>query len=488
MLQPHSLAVDLGTSHLKVAVVRADGHVAALCSRPIVTRFDDDGAGEQDADSWWAALLDAGRQVVFDSGVDPVAIVAVSCTSQYMSLVPVAADGTPVGPALMWMDGRGAELSPHLFGPEQRSLWRSRHGLAPFGSDDLCHMQFFHESMPRVYESAATFVEPVDALTARLVGYVTANPNTAFPLLLTNNFDGSITSFDPVLVRAAGVDSSKLPQLVAVGTILGSLQPNVADALGLTASTLVVSGTIDSATSAIGTAAISTNRLGIVIGTTSVVVAHTDRMMLDHRRSLFTAPSAIADRFVLLAENGIGGRAVEHLGGLLSMTTDQFVSLAGHAPPGANGAWFAPWLVGSMAPRPNPALRGSLMGLGLATTTADIARAALEGVALNLAWLVPEVEEFVHERFSSITFGGGAAASPLWAQILADACQLPVRRVSEPRATNARAAGLLALASCGEGDLAGLAALIPVAQIHDPHPEAIYEQARERLIRASEAI
>jgi len=86
-----------------------------------------------------------------------------------MSVVPVAADGMPVGPVIMWMDGRGAEATRYLRRREHLGVWLERHGLAPFGSDDIAHIAVLRDRHPLAYAAAAAFVEPVDAITARLV-------------------------------------------------------------------------------------------------------------------------------------------------------------------------------------------------------------------------------------------------------------------------------------------------------------------------------
>jgi xylulokinase len=485
MAGPCCLAIDLGTTALKAAAVDATGQVLTLVSLPIDTYFVDDGV-EQHAEQWWSQLVAAVREIIVTVPVQSIEMI--TCTAQYMSLVPVGPDGVPVGPVLMWMDERAVPYADRFANKELKRLWRQRHGLRPFGSDGLSRMLFVQAEQSEIYHAAARFVEPVDALTARLVGHVTANQNSAFPLLLSDNRQLGMTDYDAQLIEMAGVDRRKLPEIVPVGQTVGTLCGGAASELGLLPSTQVVSGVIDSATSAIGTRAVTPNQCGVVIGTTAVVVAHTESLLIDPARALMTAPSGLPDRYVLLAENGVGGKAIEQVANLLNLTIGDLFGLADSAPPGCHGAGFLPWLVGSMAPRPNPGLRGGFVGLSLSTSVPDLARSALEGVAVNIGWLVSEVEEFLTQKFSSLSFGGGVAASPLVGQILADVCQLPVSRVGEPRATNARAGALLAFAYRGDIPFEGIAKRVPIAATHEPRPEFadVYMAARERLIRAQQ--
>ena len=81
---------------------------------------------------------------------------------------------------------------------------------------------------------------------------------------------------------------------------------------------------------------------------------------------------------------------------------------------------------------------------------------------------LPVVEGFTGHTVTHLPFGGGGASSPLWAQILAEAMGVPVHRLAEPRATNARGAAFLALSDLGLISLADVPSLLEVAQVHEP--------------------
>jgi sugar (pentulose or hexulose) kinase len=151
---------------------------------------------------------------------------------------------------------------------------------------------------------------------------------------------------------------------------------------------------------------------------------------------------------------------------------------------------FLPWLLGSVAPSPNDDVRAAFVGLSLAHDRRHAMRATLEGVALNLAWLLPHVEAFLGNPLATLPFGGGGAMSPLWAQILADATHRPVQRLAEPRATNARGAAFLAFAELGALQLSDVPSLLRVDQTHEPEPRhrAVMDAALARLIALHPAL
>jgi xylulokinase len=130
-----------------------------------------------------------------------------------------------------------------------------------------------------------------------------------------------------------------------------------------------------------------------------------------------------------------------------------------------------------MAPRFDRHQRGAFLGLGLGSNRADMARAVLEGVAVNLARLVPHVTAVAGCGEVPIRFGGGGAASALWGQILADATGATVQRLADPGFTNCRGAALVALAESGDVDWADIPSLVQVAQVHEPDPLAVQRYA-----------
>jgi len=147
-------------------------------------------------------------------------------------------------------------------------------------------------------------------------------------------------------------------------------------------------------------------------------------------------------------------------------------------PAGANGLLFLPWLMGSLAPGFRRRSRGGFVNVGIASTRSDMARAVLEGVALNAAWLLPHFSALAERRYPLVTIGGGGAGSSVWGQILADCFGVRVRRLASSRTTNAHGAALLALAESGHVALAELPTLLDVAEVHEPDDAAHAVYAR----------
>jgi xylulokinase len=475
---PCVLAVDLGTSGLKVAVVDDTGRVLAHREARLTTIHLAEGGAEQDADEWWRLFGECARAIA-PAHADDIAAVAV--TSQYMSIVAIDADGRPLHNAIMWMDSRGARGNHHRIAPETVDLFFERHGLAPLGFGDQTHIAFLRAARPDVHASAAAFVEPVDALNARLTGRICATQTTAMPLMTVDNRTHGATAHDPDLVAASGIDPAQLPPIVPFDEIVGTLTPAAAEHLGLHTDTVVVTGTIDSITSGIGCGAIDADACALIVGTTTVIVTHVDRKTADLDHGLVSVPSPLPGRWFVMAENGVGGKPLELWLDVIGQAHDRAEHEAATSPPGSNGVLHLPWLNGTIAPVSDGRMRGGFVNLGLDTSRADMTRAVYEGVALNAAWLLPHVAALAERPvWPRVRFGGGGARSAFWAQVLADVLGTTVERVAEPAATNARGAALLAHARLGHIAIADIPDLVQVTDIHEPD-EAAHATHRRAL-------
>ena len=474
-----ALAVDLGTTAAKAAVVSLDGHVLGAGTEPITTVFRGGGAAEQDAEAVWTAVLAASSRALAQAGQSArVGVAVVCCTGQWASIVPVDGSGSPVGPLFTWFDRRGSthveRITSGPSGAAVASRWREIHGFGPGTS--LTHLLHVQHDKPDMHRRTVSYLEPVDYLTARFCGVIATTGNTSMPMALSDTRVLGSTRWSAELCALAGVDMTRLPQLVGARTVLGDILPAVADRLGLRRSVAVTTGANDSVAMALGTDAIAEGRGTVVTGTTGVLTAHHSVRVNDVERSVVTMPSALDDRFYVVAEGGLGGKALEVFLAQLAPgddVSDAFASvdgLAASVAPGADGVMFLPWLIGSMAPRADEHQRGAFLGISLRTTRAHLLRAVLEGVAMQMRWLVDEVSAAIGVQFASLRFAGGGAESTVWAQIMADVLGRVVELVRDPRQANARGAALLGFLSIGAIGTGDLAALVAISNTYEPDP------------------
>ena len=242
----HILAIDLGTSALKAALVSVTGDVLASEQEACRVELLPDGGAEQDPEEWWALIARASSRLMARGAIPPESVVAISCTAQWSGTVPVDKHGCPVRDAIIWMDSRGAQYVRRItrgpvrvqgYGADKLVRWiRKTAGIpAQSGKDPLAHILWLKHEEPETYRRATVFLEPKDWLNLRLTGRAAASYDSIALHWVTDNRDPHRIRYDAALLRLAGVQGSQLPELLAATDILGPLLPGPADALGVPA-------------------------------------------------------------------------------------------------------------------------------------------------------------------------------------------------------------------------------------------------------------
>src|SRR5262249_28256424 len=260
------LAIDLGTSALKVALVSVTGEVIAAGEEAHRVQLLPGGGAEQDPEGWWAMITRVSSRLMARGVVPPGAVAAVCCTAPWSGTVPGDEGGRPFRNAIIWMASRGAPYARRItsgrvrlsgYGADKLARWiRKTAGIpAHSGKDSLAHILWLKHEEPEAYRAASLFLEPKDWLNLRLTGKAAASFDSIALHLATDDRPRGQLPHDPALLRLAGVAGSKLPALRAATDILGPLLPGPAAELGVPAGLPVVVGTPDLHSAAIGSGA-----------------------------------------------------------------------------------------------------------------------------------------------------------------------------------------------------------------------------------------
>jgi xylulokinase len=480
------LAVDLGTGGPKVGLVSLTGRIAYREQQPVATRFGLDGEATQDPEEWWRLVLAAGRRAMDSGAVASDRVVAVSCTGQWASTVPVDAAGTPVGDCLLWSDTRGGPLAREAVGgwlagyaPLTALRWIRRSGGAPStsGADPIGHILYVERRLPGVARATRFYLEPVDYLSMRFSGVAAASPASMAATWLIDNRRPEHLVYDPVLVGSAGVPADKLPPLRPSASAVGTVTPEIAAELGIGEGTVVVAGTPDLHSGWAGSGAVAEGEAHVAISTTSWVSCPLRRKKTDPLRQIATVPGVFPALRLVANNQETGGRALDWIRAHLAEdgaapSFEELDGLAARSGPGSGRVLFTPWLDGERSPVDDRRARAGFHNLSLQTTRADLVRSVLEGVAFNSRWLLEAVERFAGQRFPSVRAIGGGASSDVWCSIYASVLGRPVEQVADARDANLRGSALLAGLALGRLRWDELGSLVPVEAVHCPDPEA----------------
>ena len=338
-------------------------------------------------------------------------------------------NGDVIRPALIWCDQRTeaqCEELRHLFGQKRLIELTCNPPLTNF---TLTKLLWVRQNEPENWDRARTLLLPKDYVRYRLTGEFACDVADASGTLL---LDVAKRAWADEVVKKTGLDSKMLPKLYESQEVCGQVSAVGAQQTGLAVGTPVVAGAGDQAAGAIGMGITRPGAVSAMIGTSGVVFAATDRPALDPAGRLHTFCHAIPDRWHVMGVTQAAGLSLRWFRDQLfcgaSGSTDPYelmTEMAGTVPAGADGAFWAPYLMGERTPHLDPQARAAFVGLTASHTRAHLIRAILEGVAFSLKDTFMILEE-IGVPVRNIRLGGGGARSRLWRQIQADVYGRPV--------------------------------------------------------------
>ncbi|MBW1709795.1 MAG: FGGY-family carbohydrate kinase [Deltaproteobacteria bacterium] len=488
------LAIDLGTSGSKTALVSVYGEIIDFDFQKVPLNLLPNGGAEQNPDDWWNAIMTTSKRLIGKNLISPDDIAAISCTAQWSGTVAVDRNGDHLMNAVIWMDSRGAEpLEKIIKGPvnvagyDARKIipWIRLTGGAPAqsGKDPVAHILFIKNEYPDIYNKTYKFLEPKDYINLRLTGEYAASFDSITLHWVTDNRDVSNVSYHDKLLKMAKLDREKLPDLKRSIDILGTIKEEVAKELGLRKDTKVVLGSPDVPSAAIGSGAVRDFEGHIYIGTSSWILAHVPFKKTDIFHNIASIPCSIPGRYVIANEQETAGASLTFLRDNILYHKDEllkeekvphvyqiFDRIAEKVPAGSHNVIFTPWLYGERTPVENHLMRAGLYNLSLENTREDIIRAFLEGVAYNQKWVLKYVEKFIGRKMDPINMIGGGANSDVWCQIHADVLDRTIKQVEDPIQANARGAAFIALVGLGYINFDDIPKYIKIKQVYKPNP------------------
>jgi xylulokinase len=428
------LAMDIGSTRIKALALAADGTPERVHAVPSVLQMPRPGEAVVDADALWGQVLQLLRQAA-ETSPRPAAL-AISNQRATVFLLDEAA--RPLAPGLSWQDGRGAAEMAQFMAQVGTEHFRQITGLAPSVIWSLAKILWWRS---RGLPAGARFATIQDWLLHRLgaEGWFIDPANASLTGLLAIR---SLT-WDPDLLRAAGVEPAQLPSLLPSATPVGVLSSDVALATGLPSGLPLILGGGDQQCADLGVGAIDAGQVSVNLGTAGVVSAPISQPAIDPLGRLVCLAHVRPGTWVLEGLEGSYGGAVQWGRRLLR---EDLPALAREVPMGSRGLLFYPYLAGSGAPDNDPRARGVLLGLTIAHDRADVARAVLEGVTLELVRILAAMRELapVHQLLAS----GGGERERLLLDLLANCSDLPVACAPHPE-SSLIGAGLLAWVGLG---------------------------------------
>jgi xylulokinase len=469
------LGIDVGTSGTRAVVVDEKGRVVGSATAEHAP-FDSPRTGwaEQDPRDWWRAAIQAIHGVLAEPEISADEIVGVGFSGQMHGSTLLDERDEVLRPALIWCDQRTADQCRAIterVGAGRLIELTSNPALTGF---TLPKMLWVRDHEPDVWARVHSVLLPKDYVRLQLTGEKATDVADASGTLL---FDVANRRWSAPMLDALEIDGACLPPVFESAEITGRVSAAGAAVTGLVAGTPVVAGAGDQAAGAVGMGIVRAGTISATIGTSGVVFAATDRPSLDPRGRVHTFCHAVPGRWHVMGVTQAAGLSLrwfrDQFGAGIDDGRDPYERLtseAARAPAGADGALWAPYLMGERTPHLDPDARGALVGLTASHTRAHVIRAILEGVAFSLRETFDIFRE-INVPLETIRLGGGGARSLLWRQIQADVYGHQVE-ILEAEEGAAYGAALLAGVGCGVWPSvdAACAAVVRVANRTSPDP------------------
>lgn len=389
------------------------------------------GKVEQCPQDWYQAILHASQACGKHLKEHGLALDAVALTCQRSSLLLLDGKLEPVAPAMMWQDTRPLPVLKKMEAipnAAETVFQKSGTWLNPVFTGPK--ILWYRVNEPSLWNKARYTTVIADYLIAKMTGRPVLDVTYA---ARTHLMDLIKEQWDPELAGLFGASLEKLSPICKQGDIVGALSPAFADVSGLHAGTPVVSAGGDQQCAALGAGIIHPGQALINAGTGANILAWSDAPVFDGEHRFFTEPAALPNGYLLEASTLTAASVYRwgyeqfYPGKSSYAQMDMEAEAAG---PGAHGVLLLPYFQGRGTPDWNRSAAGTFHGITLGTTRGDLARAILEGIALEIAECLS-----IMGRFDTITLSGGLAACPFFDQLLADITALPVSKISHPNQT-----------------------------------------------------
>ncbi len=485
------LALDQGTTSSRAVLVDAEGRIVASAQHQLSQDFPRPGWVEQNPGEIWATVRDCGREALeqVPGGVGRVAAVGIT-NQRETTVVWDRATGEPVAPAVVWQDRRTSGVCNELRRAGHEHLVRRKTGLLldPYFSATKIGwvLDSLTDGRARARAGELAFGTVDSWLVWNLTGgrrHVTDATNASRTML----YDIARGVWDDELLELFGVPRELMPEVSDSCGVIGESDAGV---LGAAVPVAGIAG--DQQAALFGQACTSPGLTKITYGTGCFLLLHVgDRVVPPPEGLLTTVALQRGGRRTYAVEGSVfmGGAVLQWLRDGLGLADDaaQIAALAETVGSSA-GVSFVPALTGLGAPYWDPQARGAILGITRGTTAAHVSRAALEGVALQVADLARAIAEGSHLAPVEVRADGGASRGDLLLQAQADLLGVPVVRAAQLESTALGAACLAGLAVGLWRDQAQVGGLWRVARRFEPRPGPDVEARLADWRRAVECV
>jgi xylulokinase len=475
------LSLDLGTTSLKVGLFSVEGDLLSVETREQELLLLGGGKVEQSPRETWRLIGDAVKQVIKDH--NPHAVSAIALSLQRGTVIPLDKHGEPLSNLITWMDKRSLPIAQKILLDVSNERYYNISGHPISYISGTSKALWLIKEAQDIQDSLA-IIGPPETLFLRWLGcdeFVCSQSTGTY--LFPFEIEKKRWSVD--LSSKLGFPLKKLPRLVTSVEIVGHLSEHAGEHLGLPSGIPLVPGGGDGQCAAVGCGVVKPSLCMINIGTAAGVQTFLPKPLKDPLCVLNCAANVIPDAWEMEGHTQCSGAVFRWLRdefGAAEIATGQKSGLDAYdllleqaiqTPPGAEGLLFLPTFNGSTAPIIDQDARGVLLGLNLSHTRNHVIRSVLEGISLEIEWILDAITE-IGADIDEIRLVGGGSRNRHWNQIHADILN---RQIKTLEITDSALVGAAICAAVAIGEYKNIkeasTQFVKVKKAIDPDPQNI---------------
>jgi len=421
------LSVDVGTSFCKACLVNEKGEIFAREKHPYRINLEGRKA-EIHPDTVWQVVAKTIRTLLQSHPVDRILGVGISTILGYVFL---DAEGTPVRPAILYLDTRAEDECLKAIQREDlpsRFLRTGRRLTPELLAAQLRWIQIHEgECMDRIHR--------ILGLKDYLVLQLTGELGTDFAHLnYTGLYDVEKRTLDPVLLSWVGLSEEAFPASSYPYKLAGAVRKTASEITGIPPGTPVVRGSTDGTTAMYGGGIAELGTAVWVSGTTDVCMCLNTHLIKDPSGILSQNTGMIPGTFAIGGATGLSGGTLQRLSDLFALKLENLIPSVFSIPPGSEGLFFFPGLTGERSPYWNSSARGAILGWRIEHTTPHFLRALIEGSTYRVFRILQTLKS-EGVKVQALRIAGGGAAWDAVNQVRTDILGIPLKRLSQMEGT-----------------------------------------------------
>lgn len=435
------IGVDLGTSALKLVMMKGNGELVKTVSKEYPLYFPRSGWSEQNPTDWFLVVKEGLKELAASADEK---IGGISFGGQMHGLVILDKDDNVLRPAILWNDGRSTEETDYLnnvIGKEKLSKLTANIAFAGFTAPKILWVK---NNEPEIFAKISKIMLPKDYISYMLSGSFATDYSDASGMLL---LDVKNKKWSKEMIDICSISEDMLPKLYESYEVVGTIKTELAKEIGLNEGIKIVAGAGDNAAAAIGTATVGEGACNISLGTSGTVFISSRNFGVDSFNALHSFAHADGNYHLMgcmLSAASCNKWWMEEI-----LKTKDFAKEQSDIDNlGENNVFFLPYLMGERSPHNDPDAAGTFIGMRMDTKREDMTLAVFEGVTFALRDSL-EVARSLGIKIERTMICGGGAKSSLWKRLVANILNVEVD-VPVSEEGPGFGAAILAAVGCGE--------------------------------------